>query len=412
MNLKKWTSVFTLCAVTLTSAAVPAFAADTAIVGDDNGSNDTVIVEPTTPPDLQAVCDAMAAAMDQLGGGANSDNNGSSQDPSGGDTDTVGYDYVTLDNPAAIIDGQVYLPLRATFGAMKSEALDVEWKPEGQQKIQLNGDGVSYEVYLTADGQGIQIQQGGTTYSLQNVDGVTYVPLTFFQAIIQSANVGLSGDKILVLESKDGGNVWGSSAFWGNMNDYQAPAEDPEPETPEVTPTPDPEPERPDITYPDADEPVTPPTPSEPDNGGNGGSSDNGGSDVIIGDSLLWPAGSTYITSDYGYRIDPVGGIVGDFHLGVDIAGSTGDPVYAAQGGTVIRASWFSTYGNCIDIQHPSGLVTRYAHLSAYHVSVGDTVSQGQVIADIGATGNVTGPHLHFETIVNGSTVDPMSYFN
>ena len=170
----------------------------------------------------------------------------------------------------------------------------------------------------------------------------------------------------------------------------------------------------PDITYPDVNEPVTPPADNNTNNGGTtgNGSTGNGGSSVIIGDNLLWPANSKVINSNYGYRIDPVGGVLGDFHLGLDINGSTGDPVYAAQGGTVIRASWFSTYGNCIDIQHPSGLVTRYAHLSAYHVSVGDTVSQGQVIADIGATGNVTGPHLHFETIVNGSTVDPLSYFN
>lgn len=422
MNFRKWTSALTLCAVTLTATAMPAFANDTAyvedgIVEDVNGSNnDTAIVGPAESPNLQAACDAMAAAMAQLnGGGANSGSNGSAQDPSTGDTDTLGYDYVSLENPATIIDGQVYLPLRATFGAMKDAALSVEWKPEGQQKIQLNGEGVSYEVYLTADGNGLQLEQGGTTYSLKNVDSVTYVPLTFFQAIIQTANVGLSGDKILVLESKSGDSVWADTAsFWGNMNDYQAPVQepDPEPETPEVTPTPTPEPEKPEITYPDAQEPApTPdPTPEKPDNGNSG---NNGNGSGIIGkDNLMWPANSTYITSDYGYRIDPVGGIVSDFHLGVDIAGSTGDPVYAAAGGTVIRASWFSSYGNCIDIQHPSGLVTRYAHLSAYHVSVGDTVTQGQVIADIGATGNVTGPHLHFETLIGGTEVDPANYFD
>ena len=423
MNLRKWTSALTLCAVTLTATAMPAFANDTAyvedgIVEDVNGSNnDTAIVGPAEAPNLQAACDAMAAAMAQLNGGANSGSNGSAQDPSTGDTDTLGYDYVSLENPATIIDGQVYLPLRGTFGAMKDAALSVEWKPEGQQKIQLGGEGVSYEVYLTADGNGLQLQQGGTTYSLKNVDSVTYVPLTFFQAIIQTANVGLSGDKILVLESKSGDSVWADTAsFWGNMNDYQAPAPEPtpEPEKPDVTPEPEPtpEPEKPEITYPDAQEPApTPdPTPEKPDNGNSG---NNGNGSGIIGkDNLMWPANSTYITSDYGYRIDPVGGIVSDFHLGVDIAGSTGDPVYAAAGGTVIRASWFSTYGNCIDIQHPSGLVTRYAHLSAYHVSVGDTVTQGQVIADIGATGNVTGPHLHFETLIGGTEVDPANYFD
>lgn len=379
-------------------------------------ANDTAIVGGTTP-NLQAAADAMAAAMGQMNGGTSSGSNGSSQPqpPASGDTESVGIDYVTLTSPATTIDGQTYLPLRATFSALKDQAMTVEWKPEGQQKIKLTTTaGTAYEVYLTAAGDGLQLQQGGTTYTLKNVSGSTYVPLDFFQAIVANANISLSGSQILVLTSTNGQSVW-SGNFWTGMNSYQVPVVEPEPTpVPEPTPEPTPEPEVPDITYPDVDEPVV--TPPTDNNTGGSGSTDNGGSNggssIIIGDNLLWPANSKVINSNYGYRIDPVGGVLGDFHLGLDINGSTGDPVYAAQGGTVIRASWFSTYGNCIDIQHPSGLVTRYAHLSAYHVSVGDTVSQGQVIADIGATGNVTGPHLHFETIVNGSTVDPLSYFN
>lgn len=407
MNLKKWTSALTLCAVTLACTAMPAAANDTDFVGSN------------TKPNLQAAADAMSAAMNQMnngsgGGGASSGNNGSSQTPSDGDTEAVGVDYVSLANPAQTIDGKTYLPLRSTFSAMKDKALEVEWKPESQQKMKLtNSNGTAYEVYLTAAEDGVQIQQGGTTYALKNVNGTTYVPLDFFQAITPDVTLGLSGSQILVLTAKSGDSVW-SGNFWGNMNTYQAPVVEPDPE-----PTPDPEPpEQPDIDYPI----VTPPDNNNgggdnnggSNNGGNnGGNNNNGGSNNggALGDSLLWPATSHYITSPYGYRIDPVGGIVGDFHLGLDIAGSIGDPVYAAQGGKVIRASWFSTYGNCVDIQHPSGLITRYAHLSAYHVSVGDTVTQGQVIADIGATGNVTGPHLHFETIVNGQTVDPQSFF-
>ena len=382
---------------------MPAAAADTAMAGS------------TTQPNLQAAADAMSAAMNQInngstgGGSASSGNNGSAQSPATGDTEAVGVDYVSLSNPAQTIDGQTYLPLRATFGAMKNAALTVEWKPEDQQKMKLTStSGTSYEVYLTAAGDGVQIQQGGTTYALKNVNGTTYVPLDFFQAITPNATLGLSGSQILVLTAKSGDSVW-SGSFWGNMNSYQAPVVEPDPE-----PTPDPEPEQPEVDYPV----VTPPADNDTNSGGssggtsNGGNTNNGGSSSgALGDSLLWPATSHYITSQYGYRIDPVGGISGDFHLGLDIAGSVGDPVYAAQGGTVIRASWFSSYGNCVDIQHPSGLITRYAHLSAYHVSVGDTVSQGQIIADIGATGNVTGPHLHFETIVNGQTVDPQSFF-
>lgn len=371
-------------------------------------ANDTAIVGGTTP-NLQAAADAMAAAMGQMNGGTSSGSNGSSQPqpPASGDTESVGIDYVTLTSPATTIDGQTYLPLRATFSALKDQAMTVEWKPEGQQKIKLTTTaGTAYEVYLTAAEDGLQLVQGGTTYTLKNVSGTTYVPLDFFQAIIANANISLSGSQILVLTATNGGSVW-SGDFWTGMNAYQAPVVEPEPE-------PEPTPEPPSVTYPDVNEPVTPPADNNTSNGGStgNGSNGNGGSSVIIGDNLLWPANSKVINSNYGYRIDPVGGVLGDFHLGLDINGSTGDPVYAAQGGIVIRASWFSTYGNCIDIQHPSGLVTRYAHLSAYHVSVGDTVSQGQVIADIGATGNVTGPHLHFETIVNGSTVDPLSYFN
>ena len=410
MNLKKWTSTLTLCAVTLACTAMPAAAGDTAFVGQ------------ATKPNLQAAADAMSAAMNQMNNGSSGGtvttpgNNGSTQTPATGDTEAVGVDYVSLSNPAQTIDGQTYLPLRTTFAALKDAALTVDWKPEGQQKIKLTtSGGTSYEVYLTASEDGVQIQQGGTTYALKNVSGTTYVPLAFFQGINPNVRLGLSGSQILVLTAKSGDSVW-SSNFWGNMNSYQAPVVEPEPEpTPEPAPTPTPEPEKPEVTYPTVDTPVVTP-PTNDNNTGNSGStgdsnSGNSNSGIVIGDSLLWPANSHYITSNYGYRIDPVGGILGDFHLGLDIAGSVGDPVYAAQGGTVIRASWFSTYGNCVDIQHPSGLVTRYAHLSAYHVSVGDTVSQGQIIADIGATGNVTGPHLHFETIVNGSTVDPQSYF-
>lgn len=373
-------------------------------------ADDTALVGGSTTPNLQAAADAMAAAMDQMNGNGSvtPDNNGSgAQQPSTGDTESVGIDYVTLTSPATTIDGQTYLPLRATFSAFKDQAMSVEWQPDGQQKLKLTTTGgTAYEVYLTAAGDGLQLQQGGTTYTLKNVSGSTYVTIDFFQAIVANANISLSGSQILVLTSTNGQSVW-SGNFWTGMNAYQAPVVEPEPE-------PEPTPEPPSVTYPDVDEPVV--TPPTDNNTGGSGSTDNGGSNggssIIIGDNLLWPANSKVINSNYGYRIDPVGGVLGDFHLGLDINGSTGDPVYAAQGGTVIRASWFSTYGNCIDIQHPSGLVTRYAHLSAYHVSVGDTVSQGQVIADIGATGNVTGPHLHFETIVNGSTVDPLSYFN
>lgn len=420
MNLKKWTSAVTLCAVT--------FAASCAGLAPAQAADDTASVGDVTP-NLQAAAQALNAANQHLNGGnsgSNSNNSGSNK-PSGG-TDTQGFDYVTLENPAVTYDGQVYLPLRSTFKLMKGEALEPTWKPEGQNKMKLTGSKGSYELYLTADGNGIQIQKGGTTYPLRAVNGVTYVTLSFFQAMIQAANVGLSGDNLLILEAKNGANsVWNSGvSFWTIMNTYTAPVT--QPETKPVEPQPPSKP-NPDITLPEVDQPSkpqpTPPTPKPPTNNGGTTNKPSGsigtskvpvkvqpGGNGLIADTLFWPTSVTYVSSLYGYRIDPVGGIVGDFHLGVDIAGPVGTPIYAAQGGKVIRASWFSTYGNCIDIQHPSGLVTRYAHLSAYNVSVGDTVKQGQTIAAMGATGNVTGPHVHFETIINGKTVDPANYLN
>lgn len=413
MNLKKWTSAVTLCAVT--------FAASCAGLAPAQAADDTASVGDVTP-NLQAAAQALNAANQHLNGG-----NSGSNKPSGG-TDTQGFDYVTLENPAVTYDGQVYLPLRSTFKLMKGEALEPTWKPEGQNKMKLTGSKGSYELYLTADGNGIQIQKGGTTYPLRAVNGVTYVTLSFFQAMIQAANVGLSGDNLLILEAKNGANsVWNSGvSFWTIMNTYTAPVT--QPETKPVEPQPPSKP-NPDITLPEVDQPSkpqpTPPAPKPPTNNGGTTNKPSGsigtskvpvkvqpGGNGLIADTLFWPTSVTYVSSLYGYRIDPVGGIVGDFHLGVDIAGPIGTPIYAAQGGKVIRASWFSTYGNCIDIQHPSGLVTRYAHLSAYNVSVGDTVKQGQTIAAMGATGNVTGPHVHFETIINGKTVDPANYLN
>ena len=106
------------------------------------------------------------------------------------------------------------------------------------------------------------------------------------------------------------------------------------------------------------------------------------------------------LTSGYGPRW-------GRSHTGIDMAAPTGTPIYATDGGTVIRAGYYGGYGNCIDIDHGNGRVTRYGHCSKLLVNVGEKVYQGQNIALCGSTGNSTGPHLHFEVILNGSTVDP-----
>ena len=112
-----------------------------------------------------------------------------------------------------------------------------------------------------------------------------------------------------------------------------------------------------------------------------------------------------------------VGGIISPFgmrwgrpHLGVDIAANHGSPVVAAEAGTVLRAGYQGGYGLRLDINHGGGVVTRYAHLSSTAVKVGQKVERGQFIGRAGSTGNTTGPHLHFEVMVNGAHKNPVLF--
>jgi len=130
----------------------------------------------------------------------------------------------------------------------------------------------------------------------------------------------------------------------------------------------------------------------------------------FVGGKFLFPTNTQLITSYYGYRIHPIYGSQ-RFHSGVDIGARMGEPIYAANAGTVI-VSGFNTggYGNYIMVDHGGGYVTLYAHNSSNAVSVGQTVAKGQVIGYVGSTGASTGPHLHFEVRVNGSAVNPLPY--
>ena len=122
--------------------------------------------------------------------------------------------------------------------------------------------------------------------------------------------------------------------------------------------------------------------------------------------AYIWPT-SGVITSGFGYR--SLSG--GEFHKGLDIAGSYGESIVAADGGVVVYAGVMSTYGNLVKIQHDNGDVTYYAHCSKILVSVGEHVYQGQEIAKMGATGNATGVHCHFEIRIGGTTpVNPLNY--
>lgn len=126
---------------------------------------------------------------------------------------------------------------------------------------------------------------------------------------------------------------------------------------------------------------------------GDGGSGD-----------LAWPLRGT-ISSPFGWRSS-------GFHSGLDIAASTGTPVYAAESGVITYCSWSGSYGNLIKIDHGNGLETRYAHLSAFKVSYGQEVERGDLIGLVGSTGNSTGPHCHFEVRINGVAKNPINYLS
>ncbi|MEO6717401.1 MAG: M23 family metallopeptidase [Novosphingobium sp.] len=121
------------------------------------------------------------------------------------------------------------------------------------------------------------------------------------------------------------------------------------------------------------------------------------------------PASLQYISSGFGYRSDPFTG-AGAFHAGLDFRGPIGAPIYAAAKGVVSFAGQKSGYGNCIEIDHGNGLLTRYAHMSAFRAAVGQLVSAGDAIGAIGSTGRSTGPHLHFEVRINGNPVNPRPF--
>lgn len=158
-------------------------------------------------------------------------------------------------------------------------------------------------------------------------------------------------------------------------------------ETPEPTPAPTPAPT-----------PVpTPPPPSSPATG-----------------SFVWPVPcSMRITSRFGNRIDPFTGQV-RYHSGIDIDGYNheGYPIIAADGGTVVTATYNDGYGNYVIIDHGNGYMTLYGHMSGHAVSYGDVVSQGQTIGYLGATGRATGTHCHFEVFLDGNRIDPEQFFS
>lgn len=151
--------------------------------------------------------------------------------------------------------------------------------------------------------------------------------------------------------------------------------------------------------------------PPEPEEEQNGSEEDV---QVPVMGEKSWPVpGFHRISSAYGYRTHP---IFGDWrpHWGIDVPAPMGTPIVAALPGEVMLSAYGGSYGNYVVIYHGEGLSTLYAHNTSNHVTVGDQVEQGQVIASIGSTGNSTGPHIHFEVRLNGDPklINPYQWLN
>ena len=152
---------------------------------------------------------------------------------------------------------------------------------------------------------------------------------------------------------------------------------------------------------------------------GEGGADNSGGGGLNPGaasgtGSFIWPVPcSTRVTSRFGYRTDPFTGEQ-RYHSGIDIDGygNEGGSIVAADGGTVVTATYSDGYGNYIIIDHGNGYQTLYAHMSGMAVGQGSAVAQGQTIGYLGATGRATGTHCHFEVFINGSRADPAGFFS
>ena len=123
------------------------------------------------------------------------------------------------------------------------------------------------------------------------------------------------------------------------------------------------------------------------------------------------PAHVAYVSSSFGYRSDPFTGGAA-FHAGLDFPGPRGSAIYAAAQGTVSFVGRKQGYGNCIEVSHGNGLMTRYAHLSGFRARVGQEVEAGTVIGAMGSSGRSTGPHLHFEVRIHDRPVNPRPFLD
>jgi murein DD-endopeptidase MepM/ murein hydrolase activator NlpD len=122
-------------------------------------------------------------------------------------------------------------------------------------------------------------------------------------------------------------------------------------------------------------------------------------------------SGEIDTTSNFGVRMDPFLHVPA-MHTGIDFRGELGEPIHATAAGTVTAAGWSGGYGKMVEIDHGNGLATRYGHLSQIDLYVGDKVRIGDIVGRLGSTGRSTGPHLHYETRIDGEAVDPQKFLN
>lgn len=125
----------------------------------------------------------------------------------------------------------------------------------------------------------------------------------------------------------------------------------------------------------------------------------------VVHGKWQWPITGGMISSEFGGRW-------GGVHTGIDIAVPAGTEAVAVVAGTVEFSGWDGGYGYCVIIDHGDGVKTRYAHASAILVTTGDKVAQGAPVIQVGTTGHTTGPHLHFEVIVNGTAQNPRNFLS
>jgi murein DD-endopeptidase MepM/ murein hydrolase activator NlpD len=121
------------------------------------------------------------------------------------------------------------------------------------------------------------------------------------------------------------------------------------------------------------------------------------------------PANVPFVSSSFGYRSDPFTGETA-MHAGLDFPAPSGTPIHAAADGVVTFVGSKGGYGNCVEVTHGNGMMTRYGHMAGFRARVGQKVAAGETIGLIGSTGRSTGPHLHFEVRVNGAAVNPKPF--